>query len=69
MQARELIVDVPAPEGKSQKQLASPVRFSATPPSYRHVGMSIGANTDEVLSQNGFSTEQIATLRKIGAIL
>lgn len=69
IQARELIVDVPAPNGKTQKQLASPVRFSATPPSYKHVGMGIGANTDEVLGQNGFSAEQIATLRKIGAIL
>lgn len=69
IKARELIVDVPGPMGKTQRQLASPVRFSATPPSYRHIGVGIGADTDEVLGRNGFTTEQISALRKLGAIL
>lgn len=69
IKARELIVEVPTPNGNTQRQLASPVRFSATPASYKHVGVGIGANTDEVLSQNGFTSEQIAALRKLGAIL
>lgn len=69
IQARELLVEVPTANGQTQRQLASPVRFSATPPRYSHIGVSIGANTDEVLGDNGFTTEQIAVLRKLGAIL
>ncbi|CBL44594.1 Alpha-methylacyl-CoA racemase [gamma proteobacterium HdN1] len=69
IRARELLVEVPAADGKTQRQIASPVRFSVTQPQYKNIGVRIGANTDEVLSKNGFSAEQIQTLRKIGAIL
>lgn len=69
IKARELLVDVPVSEGVTQTQLASPVKFSGTSPEYRHTGAALGAHTDEVLRDGGLSEEQIAELRKVGAIL
>lgn len=69
IQARELLVDVPAGEGVTQKQLASPVKFSGTQPEYRHTGSPLGAHTDQVLKDAGMSEEQVAELRRVGAIL
>ncbi len=69
IQARELLVDVPVADGVTQKQLASPVKFSGTQPEYRHTGAALGAHTDQVLSDAGMSEAQIAELRRVGAIL
>lgn len=69
IKARELLVDVPVADGVTQKQLASPVKFSTTHPEYRHIGAALGAHTDQVLKSSGMSDEQIAELRKVGAIL
>jgi len=66
---RELLVDVPTAGGGSQRQLASPVKFSATPPRYDFTGVQLGAHTDEVLLGAGFSEEEIAGLRKSGATM
>ena len=41
--ARGMFVDVPVAEG-SQKQLASPLKFSEFRPVYRHIGVKKGAN-------------------------
>jgi crotonobetainyl-CoA:carnitine CoA-transferase CaiB-like acyl-CoA transferase len=49
--------------------VANPVRFSATPVSYRHAPPQLGQHTDEILSQElKYSDEQIAALRRSGAI-
>lgn len=66
---RNLVVDVPTPAGGSQRQLASPVKFSATPPRYAFTGAALGAHTDEVLKASGYSEEQIADLKKKGATI
>lgn len=68
IQARELLVDVPRPDGKTQRQLGSAIKFSKTPASYRYIGTALGADTDEVLKEHGFSAEHIAELRKTGAV-
>lgn len=67
--ARELLVDVPKPDGSTQRQLASPIKFSKTPASYAFIGTELGSHTDEVLSEHGFAKDDIAALRKKGAIL
>jgi alpha-methylacyl-CoA racemase len=69
IRARDLVVEVPVGEGRTQSQLASPVKFSRTPPRYAHTGANIGTHTREVLLGNGFSEEKVAELRKLGAIL
>lgn len=69
IQARDLLVDVPCGDGRTQTQLASPVKFSTRQPEYKHTGTALGANTDEVLKGSGMSDVQIAELRGVGAIL
>ena len=66
---RELLVDVPTAGGGTQRQLASPVKFSATPAQYRFTGAALGAHTDQVLTDAGFSAEEIATLKQSGATM
>ena len=66
--ARKMLVDVPSASGASQRQVASPFKFSRTAPEYRYVGTRLGSHTDEVLAGHGFSAEQIAELRKSGAV-
>ena len=51
VQARGMVVDVPHPEGGSQKQIGSPYKFSGCQPTYRHTGTKIGAHTEEVLDE------------------
>ena len=36
---RHMFVDVPCPDGKSQKQIASPLKFSRFTPIYRSIGL------------------------------
>lgn len=66
--ARKMLVDVPSASGASQRQVASPFKFSRSAPEYRYVGTRLGAHTDEVLASHGFTAEQVAELRKSGAI-
>ena len=68
LKAREMVVDVPTAGGNSQRQVASPFKFSQTPPAYRFTGAQLGAHTGEILSENGFSEDDIEALRKARAI-
>lgn len=67
-QARNLLVDVPKPDGARQKQIASPFHFSASQPEYRHVGGAVGADTDAVLEEMGWDAAAIQSLRVSGVL-
>lgn len=60
--ARELVVDVPKPGGGSRRQIASPWRFSGGAAEYRHAGASLGAHTEEVLREAGFTPDEIEAI-------
>ncbi len=45
-----------------------PVRMDATPPSVRRHAPTLGEHTDEILAEIGYSTEEIDSLRREGAI-
>jgi crotonobetainyl-CoA:carnitine CoA-transferase CaiB-like acyl-CoA transferase len=45
-QARHMSVEVPAGYGSTQKQLASPLKFSSFQPIYRFIGAAKGADND-----------------------
>jgi len=62
-QARQMVVDVPKPDGAPQKQIGSPFKFSQGGPSYRHTGASLGAHTEEILTEIGYSAQEIQALR------
>lgn len=65
-QARELVVHVPNPNGQSQAQIAMPIKFSRSQPSYKHIGTHLGAHTDEILTEIGYNNSDIDSLRQQG---
>lgn len=60
--ARGLLIETPRGDGTSQRQVAHPLRFSASQPAYRHIGPRLGEHTGAVLAEAGFSQEEIAAL-------
>lgn len=68
IQARGMLVDVPQLDGGRQRQLASPFKFSATPPAYQYAGVTLGQHTEEVLARTGHSPEAIAQLKSRGVV-
>lgn len=66
LEEREMIVDVPTPDGGQQQQMGAAIKFSATKPEYRHIGKAVGADTQAVLRDLGKSDEEIARLADEG---
>jgi alpha-methylacyl-CoA racemase len=64
VEARGLIVEVDVPGCGKVKQLGHPIRYSVTPPEYRSVGVSAGANTREVLRELGYTEGEIDEFEK-----
>lgn len=69
IKARKLIVEVTQQDGKTQRQLASPIKFSVTPATYQYSGVSLGQHTAEVMTTLGYGDSEIAELRKAGTIV
>ncbi|NWA81685.1 CaiB/BaiF CoA-transferase family protein [Pseudomonas sp. D2002] len=63
LKARELVSQVPRGDGSTQAQIACPLKFSEGLPQARHMGVAVGAHSDEVLAELGFSAQRIAELR------
>lgn len=68
IQARGLVTEVPRGDGRSQRQMACPIRFSAGLPAPKHIGVAAGAHSAEVLAELGYSDEQVAALKAAGAV-
>lgn len=66
--ARQMVVDVPLPEGGTQRQLGNPIHLSACPPRYDAASCALGAHTDAVLREIGLDGDAIALLRRDGAV-
>ena len=64
--ARGMIAEVPALDGSSQKQIASPFKFSRCKAEYRHVGAELGEQTEMVLKNLGYTEQQIEKLNNEG---
>jgi alpha-methylacyl-CoA racemase len=64
--ARGMIVDVPKPDGTTQKQVGSPFKFSLCQPLYRHVGLEAGRDTEDVLARIGYSEDEIENMKTAG---
>jgi crotonobetainyl-CoA:carnitine CoA-transferase CaiB-like acyl-CoA transferase len=62
-QARGLIIDVPKPDGTYQRQVGSPIRFSASDAKYWGVGTAVGAHTEKVLLEIGYNQDDIQRMR------
>jgi len=65
-QARQMIVEVPLPDGKIVRQFANPIKFSQTPPQYRFAGVPAGTHNREILLGLGYTGEEIEEFKKSG---
>jgi crotonobetainyl-CoA:carnitine CoA-transferase CaiB-like acyl-CoA transferase len=63
LKARALVVEVPRAGQAPQRQIACPIKFSAGLPAPRHIGAALGAHTEQVLTELGYSAERIAELK------
>lgn len=67
--SRDMLVDVPTPNGKTQRQIATPIIFSATPNQYQLSGTALGSDTKEVLLAHNFSEQQLNDWQQRGIII
>jgi alpha-methylacyl-CoA racemase len=67
VRAREMVVEVDQPGTDGVKLLGVPVKLSRTPGAPGGPGPALGEHTDEVLSELGFSEEEIKALKESGA--
>lgn len=67
IRAREMIVELPGADGPV-KQVGVAPKLSRTPLSARTVAPEPGAHTDDILASAGYSNDQIAELRAVGAV-
>lgn len=71
VKARGMVIEMdhPALGGRKAKLIASPVRMSATPVSYRKSPPTLGQHTEEVLGEYlGMSAAEVAALRDRGVV-
>jgi crotonobetainyl-CoA:carnitine CoA-transferase CaiB-like acyl-CoA transferase len=68
VQAREMVVDWRSPDGKTEKLVNHPIRFSETPAGLRLPAPRLGEHADEVLSEIGYKKEEIERLHDAGAV-
>ena len=69
VRARGLRLDLPHPAIGTVPSVANPIKYSATPISYRSAPPMLGADTDEVLREMvGVTSAEIARLRKAGIV-
>ena len=65
--AREMVVTVPQ-GGEPVETLGTPVKLSETPASVTRGAPVQGEHTEEVLEEYGFNGDEIAELRRTGAV-
>jgi crotonobetainyl-CoA:carnitine CoA-transferase CaiB-like acyl-CoA transferase len=69
VQARGMRLDLPHPALGSVPSVANPIKYSATPISYRSAPPMLGADTDEILRDIlGIAPAEIARMRKAGIV-
>jgi crotonobetainyl-CoA:carnitine CoA-transferase CaiB-like acyl-CoA transferase len=66
--ASGILVDASAPDGTSYRAVGLPYRLGDAPRAAPRAAPAGGADSDELLSQAGYSALEIAELRRAGAV-
>jgi crotonobetainyl-CoA:carnitine CoA-transferase CaiB-like acyl-CoA transferase len=67
VRARGMVVELDQPGTEGVKQLGMPVKFSRTPGGPQGPGPVLGADTEDVLRDAGYSNDEIAAMIEAGA--
>jgi crotonobetainyl-CoA:carnitine CoA-transferase CaiB-like acyl-CoA transferase len=65
---REMVLEVTGKDGKPSKALGVPVKLSETPGSVRTAAVEFGESTSAILTELGYSQEEIKTFEEEGII-
>ena len=68
VQAREMLVDLEDPQLGTLHNIGIPVKLSETPGNIRRRAPELGEHSREVLSESGFSEQEIEELVRAGII-
>ena len=68
VRARRMVVEVEHSRIGTTKALGLPIKFSDTPGGVTRGAPTLGEHTDEILASLGYRAEQVAELRKDGAV-
>ncbi len=68
IQARNMVVEIPKSDGTTQRQIGTALKFEGVEPTYQYVGAKMGAHTEEILTDYGYSKEQIEELAKLDVL-
>lgn len=63
IEARNMVIDVARADGTLQRQIGHPIKFSDTVCQTTSIGCKLGAHTDDVLLEAGFSKETLEHYR------
>lgn len=66
--AREMIVEVDNNRGGMARQIAHPIKYSASEPEYKFAGRPSGAETTSILDELGFSADEVEGLKAKGVL-
>lgn len=61
-EARQMIIELPMSDGRSQKQVGSPIKLSEHEPAYKFTGAPLGWHSREILAEIGYTPEEIEAL-------